>query len=120
MKPLVYIASPYSHGDRVRNARFQCDVWERLRADGRVVPIAPLWSHTQQLVHPLSHEEWLTYDFDVIARCDALLRLDVEFPDGYVCEVSSGADREVAFALNRGLPVLLSVAGLYRWCEERS
>jgi hypothetical protein len=39
------------------------------------VPFLPQLSVLHEMVAPLPYEEWLAYDFEVIARCDALVRL---------------------------------------------
>lgn len=95
MKPLVYIAGPYTNPDPVANTheaikwgetieRFGCDV---------VIPHLSLLWH---IVVPAPLEKWYARDLAVLARCDALFR----FPGA-----SSGADKEVTFAEERGIPV---------------
>jgi len=51
-KLVIYIASPYTSGDVAMNTHFQCKVFDELLSDGRVIPIAPLWSHFQHTVFP--------------------------------------------------------------------
>lgn len=51
----------------------------------------------------LSHQDWLDMDFAWVAVSDAVLRLPGE---------SKGADMEVAFAAERGVPVFYSIEGL--------
>lgn len=109
-KPLVYIAAPYTKGDQVANCRVAMQMWEGLRHAGRVTPICPHWSAYQQLLTPLEHHEWLAYDFELISRCDALLRLPGE---------SKGADQEVIHARFKNIPVFNSVGELYKWVEGR-
>lgn len=94
MKPLVYVAGPIT-GDPFGCVRQSMYAWESLRAAG-CVPICPQWSVIAEMVEPQDYERWLEYDFDLIRRSDALLRLDGDSP---------GADREVDFARTIGVPV---------------
>lgn len=115
-KPLVYIASPYTKGDVGVNTRFQCAIWHNLWTDGLVVPLAPLWSHFQHILYPIPYDEWVSYDSEIIPRCDALLRLDSAYGAiGYFQHESSGADGEVQLATALGIPVFYDVPALYEW-----
>jgi hypothetical protein len=118
-KPIVYIASPYTKGDPAINARFQCQVFDELMADGKVWPYAPLWSHFQHSVFPRHYQEWIDYDLALLPRFDACLRLNSEFPAlGYVQAQSSGADGEVALFAKLGKPVFYNKIDLYTWLQE--
>jgi hypothetical protein len=44
------------------NANFQCNVFNRLLSDARVLPVAPLWTHFQHLVFPRPYQDWIDYD----------------------------------------------------------
>ena len=119
MKPLVYIASPYTKGDPAINTRFQCEIWDKLFTDGYVTPYAPLWSHFQHTVFPRGYKDWTRFDDEIIKRCDALLRLDAEHePLGYVQTESSGADHEVELANALGKLVFYDIASLYHWAKQ--
>ncbi len=116
MKPLVYIASPYTKGDVGINTRFQCQIWNDMMNDGRVLPYAPLWSHFQHTMFPRPYEDWIEYDNAIIPRMDALVRLSAEYmPLGYFEDKSSGADAEVELARSHGLPVFFTLHTLYLW-----
>lgn len=93
-KPLVYVAGPIS-GDPFGCVRQSMDAFTALREMG-CVPFCPQWSVIAEMVQPQLYEEWMAYDFDVIARADALVRLS---------GVSPGADREVVEAERLGIPV---------------
>lgn len=115
-KPCVYQASPYSRGDAGINTRFQCEIWHKLWTDGIVTPIAPLWSHFQHILYPLPYDEWVSYDNEIIPKCDAMLRLNASYtPTGYFQSESSGADGEVALATAIGIPVFYQIDLLYEW-----
>lgn len=100
MKPLIYVAGPIT-GDPFGCVRKSMYAWEALRA-ADCVPFCPQWSVLPEMVEPQSYDKWLDYDFDVIRRCDALLRLE---------GVSPGADREVEFARSIGVPVFIEPVG---------
>jgi hypothetical protein len=117
-KPWVYIASPYTKGDQAQNVAFQFRIWDFL-LDAGATPIAPLWSHFQHLHIPRPYQDWTAYDNEIIARCDACLRLNAEDTrTGYIERVSSGADAEVDLFLRLGKPVFFSVADVLRWHQN--
>ena len=95
----VYIASPYTLGDRETNVRRQIDLFKELIELG-FVPFAPLWAHYQELVHHMSDEEWLRWDFAWLDQCDVVIRLDGK---------SAGADQEEKHANEMGIPVFHSI-----------
>lgn len=98
MKPLAYVAGPYTHPDPVLNTRRAVDLGDRLDRLGFAVVI-PHLSLLWHLVSPQADPEvWYRRDLDVLAHCDLLVRFPGE---------SSGADREVVFAIENGLDVFL-------------
>jgi hypothetical protein len=119
-KPTVYIASPYSKGDSAINTHFQCEIFDRLLSDGRVLPVAPLWSHFQHLLFPRPYAEWIRYDREMLRLYDCCLRLDATCNrTGYTEGSSAGADGEVELFRAMGKPVFFSIEGLYEWLERR-
>lgn len=117
--PTVYIASPYTKGEVAINTHFQCMVFDRLLTDGRVLPIAPLWSHFQHLLFPRPYEDWIAYDQGMLHLYDCCLRLTAEMPAlNYVQANSGGADAEVETFVKMGKPVFYSVEDLYQWVES--
>ncbi len=109
MKPLVYVAGPYTHPDPVENTHKAIAVCDRLVLDDRVTPICPHLSLLWHIVKPHDIDFWYRYDLEVMARCDAVLRL---------FGASSGADAEVAAAYRHKIPVFRSIDVLYEWAEE--
>lgn len=107
-RPWVYIASPYSKGNTARNVRSQMDTFDILLPMG-VVPIAPLWSHFQDIVNPLRYSEWLKYDLEIVKRCDAVLRQGGD---------SRGADREVRAFRKAGKPVFRNFDEVEDWVKN--
>jgi nucleoside 2-deoxyribosyltransferase len=108
-RPLVYVAGPYSRPDPVENTHRTIRIASELCAEGLVTPVVPhltmLWHAVEP--HPLEH--WYEYDLAVLARCDALLRLE---------GASTGADAEVEFARAREIPVFASREDLAVWARR--
>lgn len=102
-RPWVYVAGPYTKPDPVENTRNALLVGERLYAAG-LMPIVPHMSLLAQIVTPHPVDYWYEFDLHLLARCDMLLRLPGE---------SVGADREVDFAVERGLIVFRSEKALH-------
>jgi len=118
-KPIVYIASPYTKGDQAINTHYQCKIFSQLMDDGKVWPVAPLWTHFQHTVFPRPYEEWIAYDKALLPLYDACLRLDAEMPElNYFVSESSGADSEAAYYKSAGKPVFYSIEELYNWVNE--
>lgn len=92
----VFISSPYTLGDCAANVRAQHDAFAALLELGHA-PFAPLLSHYQQLIHPVSWEEWIKWDFVWLEQCDVVLRLPGE---------SRGAELECAKAKELFIPVI--------------
>ncbi len=95
-KPFVYIAGPYTRPDPVVNVRNAILAGERLYKKG-LFPYVPHLSMLWHLVSPHEDiEHWYEFDLNAIDHADALLRLPGD---------STGADREVAYAIKIGVPV---------------
>jgi hypothetical protein len=115
-KPTVYIASPYTKGDLAINTHFQCKVLDQLLDDGKVLPVAPLWSHFQHTAFPRKYQDWIDYDQEMLPLYDACLRLNVEHINlDYSQSESSGADGEAETFKKLGKPVFYSIDELYSW-----
>lgn len=105
-KPLVYVAGPITR-DPFGCVRQAIGAYNALREQG-CVPFLPQLSVIHEMVEHVPYDEWLSYDFDMIRHCDALLRLDGESP---------GADLEVAFARSLGIPVHFGAYGNLKPCD---
>lgn len=106
--PLVYVAGPYS-SDPTGNTR-RAIGWAESLAPLDVVPVVPHLSMLWDFYNPHPVEWWYAYDLALLARCDALFRFRGKSP---------GADREVAFANERGIPVFSSIGvDLRRWRRD--
>lgn len=119
-KPTVYIASPYSKGDVAMNVHFQCQIFDELLTDGRVLPIVPLWTHFQHLLFPRAYKDWISYDQELLHLYDCCLRLGATVSRlQYEQHESSGADAEVETFERMGKPVFYSKSELYLWVETQ-
>lgn len=111
MKPLVYIAGPYSHPDPIVNSRETILAADRLLLEGLVTPLVPHLSLIWHLVSPKPVDDWYAYDLELLARCDALLRLPGD---------SVGADAEVEEATRLGIPVFAHRHEVRMWAIKRA
>jgi hypothetical protein len=94
----VYIASKYSNGDVGQNINEHFRLADYITSLGGVHVKTPLSSHLWHLISPRPYEFWLKYDLVELDECDALVRMT---------GASEGADREVAHAAVKGLPIHL-------------
>lgn len=118
-KPIIYIASPYTGGDPAINAHYQCKIFDQLLNEGKVWPVAPLWSHFQHTVFPRPYTDWIAYDKALLPLYDACLRLNAEIPKlDYLISQSSGADGEVEYYKSVDKPVFYSIKDLYNWVDN--
>jgi hypothetical protein len=102
-KKHIYVASPYTNVDRKiveTNVAISMNAVEELWRAG-FIPFMALGSHYYELNHySHSHEDWMDFDIAWLSKCDALLRLPGN---------SKGADKEVTFATEHGIPVFYSI-----------
>lgn len=99
MRKRTYVAGPYTRPDPCVNTHAALLVANQLWEVG-FMPFVPHLTHFWHTVTPRPYEFWLEYDTEMLACCDYLVRLPGE---------SAGADREVAFARERGIPVFFGV-----------
>ena len=95
---LCYIAGPLTHGSETHNIKAAAKVGHRLMRQGFDVLIPHAYALTEMLDDgpPASYDEWLARCLRLIKRCDCVLRIPGHSP---------GADREVEFAREHGIPV---------------
>lgn len=103
----IYIAGPMTKGDRATNYA------KGLVADGRLIGLGfatylPHHSFISNAFHGHHYEEWMDNDFSWIRVVDAIFRLPGKSP---------GADREVAFAKELGIPVFQNLPSLLKWAK---
>lgn len=107
LRSRIYIAGPITLGDIRANVRQAVAVGARLLTLG-YAPFIPHLSHYMDpyatwTKNPFRYEQWLDADRSFIAVCDALLRLP---------GTSKGADREVLWAHEIGIPVYTDLRAL--------
>lgn len=95
----VYIASPYSIGDKLENVERSFRIGNELLNKG-FAPYCPLYSHYLHEMESRDYRQWITIDEEWILQCDYLLRLPGE---------STGADYEVEFAKQHGIHVVYNI-----------
>jgi hypothetical protein len=108
VKPLVYIAGPYSKPDPCQNTHDAIAVANRLL--DVCAPLIPHLSHFWHTMTPKPYAFWLELDLEYLRRCDALLRFPGE---------SSGADAEIVSAEEWGIPIFHSESDLRDWVAEQ-
>lgn len=106
MKPLVYIAGPYSHPDPVLNTRSAIQVGMKLWKTGKAAVEIPHLSLLSHIVVPHELDEWYAFDLDKLEHCNFLYRLE---------GVSTGADAEVEFAMSRDIPCFFEVSDQWEY-----
>jgi hypothetical protein len=107
MKPLVYVAGPYTKPDPVINVQRAIEIAEKIENHG-ATPFIPHLSMLWHLVRPAAINRWYLRDLEVLDHCDALYRMPGE---------SVGADREVAHAHEMGMQVVTGMGGLDLFME---
>lgn len=101
------------------NTHFQCKIFDQLLGEGKVLPVAPLWSHFQHVLFPRQYQDWIDYDQAMLSLYDCCLRLSASLPSvGYQESKSSGADAEVQTFEKLGKPVFYTVEKLYVWVDR--
>lgn len=98
--PHIYVAHPMGKSEVMpANCERAIAFADKVYALG-AVPFIPALTVGWHQLFPKDYEAWMALDFAIIARSDALVRVPGESP---------GADREVAFAKQHGVPVLLTL-----------
>lgn len=113
LRPLIYLAGPYTQPDPVVNTHRMLRIADAL-LDAGFTPLIPHLSLAWHLVSPKPYETWLEYDRQLLAHCDAVLRVPGE---------SFGATRETQLAEALGIFVIeprsgapaACVAAVCRW-----
>jgi hypothetical protein len=102
--PLIYVSGPITTGDTIANIRAAINIGCDLIRLGYVVIVPHEKCLLTEIVHPMSYDEWLAYDFKCIDRCDAVLRIE---------GASKGGDLEVDYARKNAIPVFFTVLDLF-------
>jgi len=91
----IFISSPYTNGNQADNVREQIDAASKL-IDAGFAPYLPLYTHFLHIFKSQDYETWMKLHSEYLLCCDAVLRLP---------GISKGADREVALAAQKDIPV---------------
>jgi len=102
MKPRIYIAGPITKGDRAHNRQQASDAQYALILAG-FAPANPILTMDLPYAWDIPHEVWMECDLPWVLVADAILRLPGE---------STGADEEVAFAVQHGIRVYTDIDSL--------
>lgn len=101
----VYVAGPYTLGDRSENMRrIMAATIEILDAGHE--PFCPLLTHFLDLTHPRPWEDWMRLDMAWLECAEAFVSIPGE---------SLGADMEADRAAILGIPTFESVADFLEW-----
>lgn len=97
----IYLASPYSNGDKTSQAARADNVFKSMEAahvlmDMGLTVFNPLLSHFHNIQHPRPTEYWYKWCLAWLSRCDALVYLPGE---------SHGVQLEIEYAEKVGIPV---------------
>ena len=96
---LIYIASPYSIGNKSHNVGNSMIAGNEI-LEKRHFPHLPLLNHYWDNIYPKPESVWYEMDRVILPRCDAVLRLE---------GISKGADAEVELAQSLGIPVYFDI-----------
>ncbi len=104
-KILIYIASPYTNGDKEKLVQLHLDAAYHLLKMG-FIPYAPLYCHYIQKSHPDidNNFPWIEIDKVWLKLCDIAIRLHFKDDDGNEI-FSLGADMEEQFCKEEGIPM---------------
>jgi len=106
----VYIASPYTIGDKLQNVERQMEAANTLINLGFAVYV-PLLNHFVEEKYPQPYQTWLDMDLEYLTVNDCLLRLPGE---------SEGADIEVAKMKQLGKPVFYDIESLINYSKLKT
>lgn len=113
-RPKAYIAGPISNGatatrevmadNMLKGIVFANRMW-----DLGYVPFCPQLSVAWHNVCPRDYNDWIEYDKSWLECCDVLIRMPGE---------SKGADLEVAYAKELGLPILTTEEEIKEYMDD--
>ena len=105
----VYVAGPYTLGDRSENLRRIMAATVEILDAGHE-PFCPLLSFFIDLTHPRPWEDWMRLDLAWLKVAEAVVRIPGE---------SRGADEEWMFAVSREIPCFFTVSAFVEWANEK-
>lgn len=108
----VYIASPYTSGDKEENVKLQLNITDAL-LDLGYAPYTPLLTHYLNQNNCRPSRDWLDLDLQYLPLCHAVLRIK-PIKDGIEIP-SSGADEEEHLAKEEDIPVFYDIPSLHEY-----
>ena len=96
---LIYISGPYSIGDKVMNVNRAIEAGNQILEIG-AIPFIPHLCHFWDMLTPRPLEDWMEIDYEMLRRCDGMLRLEGK---------SFGAQCEEVYASARKIPIYHSI-----------
>lgn len=112
MKPLVYVAGPYSADEP---ASVEKNVAQAIRCGDEIATqmsanvIIPHLSHFWDVLLPHDYAFWMNHTMAMLERCDAM----------FVIAMSPGVSSEINLATQLGIPVFNDIEELRAWCDEQ-
>lgn len=101
-RTLVYVSGPLTTGMLTANVRRACEAGAALLRHGYAA-IVPHTNVLWECIEPLTYDDWLRHDLELIRHVDVVLRLPGD---------SHGADVETEWAAVLGKPVYSSLEAL--------
>jgi hypothetical protein len=103
----VFIASPYTQGNKMSNVMTHLSLADVLITSGFTV-FAPLLFHYLNDFLPHPEETWKEIDLEWLSCCDVVFRMT---------GASKSADAEVQKANRLGTPVFYKIEDLIKWAD---
>ena len=100
---VIYIAGPLETGHYLNNVRAAIEAAEMCAEMGLASIVPHTMGMAWHLMYPKSKAEWLKIDKALVAKCDAVVRLE---------GASEGADEECRFAAAKHIPIYDGIADL--------
>jgi hypothetical protein len=104
----IFISGPYTKGDVAQNVKVAMDMSNDLMNRG-FAPYCPHLTHFLHMNNWQPYEKWLALDCVYLVLCDGVLRLPGE---------SLGADKEIALAHKKKIPVFHSLDELELYFQK--
>jgi|AntAceMinimDraft_4_1070372.scaffolds.fasta_scaffold08840_6 hypothetical protein len=105
----VFVSSPYTKGDMVKNLNDHFKISNKL-IDLGFAPFVPLLYHYLEIHQIRDYDVWLDIDLEWLKQSDIMLRLPGE---------SSGAEMEEKIANMSGIPVFYNIEDLLNYSEQQ-
>ena len=117
-KPLIYLASPYSHEDPrimgMRYAEIRAIVTEIMNEQHSIIPFSPI-AYTHPLHFYVDDDfQWYPWDLQFLNRCDGMIVVEQA---GW--EISKGIEIEMYHCIENSIPFIYAAPeNIIDACEE--